>query len=411
MGFGVAIPVVNNVLLNLLPGITYTVYRRVHQAGLAIALLLFISGILVKHYWKGKQAQQNPLDEWINAYTLHSQKSFDWTGVGYAVMALGPGLFLISYLSTPDFKYAEIIGVIVSVLLLLVGVKIYLHGKATRAAQERTERLMNPATINPFTYPTASAFPTPATNSASTTPATSDPDGQMASDESNLPQNIPEHQPEAFVLVHTPGASSCGLIFFGCLTLAWYGFAVLGIYLTMIHKPVWPFNEFGIFASILYLLLGLFWLYRFLQLVMAKFAFANQVELILPHWPLETGDDVEMTFRCRLRRRLPLKRMEVSLEYKTDYGRTPTEPIADDKRTLTVKIFEQEGKSIKGNWKIAMPTDWPPPCESFEKVIDWRVIVTVEFAKGRNGIFSFPLLVVPKQEIETGERSDRLVLT
>jgi hypothetical protein len=114
-----------------------------------------------------------------------------------------------------------------------------------------------------------------------------------------------------------------------------------------------------------------------------------------------------MNFQCDLRRNLTVMSMEVALQYiKKDRSGSETETTTLNKPSLSVSEFKQDGKNIKGNWKMGMPTDWHLPYESSQKSIGWETLVTVELAEGPKGVFSFPLLVMPKRELETLEDRD-----
>lgn len=224
---------------------------------------------------------------------------------------------------------------------------------------------------------------------------------------STRPQIIPGRRPEGYVLVDNSEGTACGLIFFGIFTLIWYGFTFIGLFIVMTIKPDEGSTEGGLLVLFLFLLVGLIPLYLFIRLAKAGLAFEKSAELLLAAWPLETGDNVEMNFRCGLRRNLTVMSMDVSLLCKKiDRSGSETATSTLDSHSLTVREFKQEGKSIKGNWKLGMPTTWQLPYESPEKAIGWQTFVTIELAEGPKGVFSFPLQVVPKRQSESGDSQD-----
>jgi hypothetical protein len=409
MGLGVATPFIGHYVMKMLPPLDNKL--RVVQAIFIGALLLFIAGILVKNYWKGGQqaAQKNPFDMGSTAYAAPPQQAaFDWTGVGCSLMVLGPGLgFILGLLFSEDFEYAPIVGALSFVLFTLIGNSLYGAGKKNRAAKAQAESVAKSPFANgsPFAYPLATTGSDPMVNKM-----VNEIENPSLSD-ANLPQIIIGRRPEGFVLVDHSEATGCGVTFFGIFSAIWYGFTLLMLFIVMTVVPDEGSTTGGVIGVIVFLLAGLIPLSLFIRLARAKFAFKKPAELLLKNWPLEVGDDVEMDFRCALRRNLTVMSIDVSLECKkTDRSGSETETRTLDKRALTVREFKQDGKAIIGNWKIAMPTTWQLPCESSEKAIGWQTFVTVELAEGPKGVFSFPLLVMPKRELETGDRGDKTAL-
>ncbi len=220
---------------------------------------------------------------------------------------------------------------------------------------------------------------------------------------STLPQIIPGRRPEGFVLVDNSEALGCGLTVMGGFTLVWYGITFTMLLLLVSREPYEGSKETGMIFIILFLVAGLVPLYLFIRTARAGLAFEKSAELLLKYWPLEAGDNVEMNFQCDLRRYLTVMNMEVSLQYKKiDRSGSESETTTLNVPALAVRDFKQSGKNIKGKWEIGMPTDWRLPYESSEKAIGWEIFVTVELAEGPKGVFSFPLLVVPKRESESG---------
>jgi hypothetical protein len=390
MGLGVATPIVGIAIVKMLGVIEYEIYPRVIQSIFIAALSLLIIGILVKNYWKGGQmaAAINAFDVWSDSGASASEKPFDWTGIGCSLFVLGPGLFfIVGMLFARDFEYAPFVGFGALILCMIVGNVLYRIGGRTRAAQLEAETRAQSALTNQSRF----------TDSTSATTG-----GIEFTGAANLPQIIPGHRPEGFVLVDNSQATSCGLIFFGFFTAIWYGITFIALYFVLTTRPDEGSTEGGVIALSLFLLAGLIPLSLFIRLARAGLAFEKQAELLLKYWPLAAGDEVEMNFRCGLRRNLTVLGIDVSLECKsTDKSGSETKTDTLDKRSLSVRELKQDGKSITGNWKIGMPTDWQLPYESPEQAIGWRVFVTVELAEGPKGVFSFPLLVVTKSNIET----------
>ena len=68
-----------------------------------------------------------------------------------------------------------------------------------------------------------------------------------------------------------------------------------------------------LFLSI-FLLAGLLPLFFLIRLVRMARSFEKRAELLVPHWPLESGEEVEMTFHCNLKKALTVMSVDVTLE-------------------------------------------------------------------------------------------------
>lgn len=221
------------------------------------------------------------------------------------------------------------------------------------------------------------------------------------------PQIYPGRRAEGFVLVDASEARGCGVAFFGTFTAIWYGATFLFMFLAIKFGG----DEAGkavLFLSI-FLLAGLLPLCMLIRLLRQAGAFEKQAELLLQHWPLEQGETVEMAFQCRLKRNLTAMSLDVELEYeKVDRGGSESETTKLDSRTPSLRDFKQQRHLVTGSWRMDMPTGWQVPYTSEVKDINWKVRVVIELAEGQKGIFSFPLLVVPKRVVEAYE-GDRAV--
>jgi hypothetical protein len=386
MGAGVITPVVGIICTKFVT-LDFDIYIRVLQAIFITGLGLFVSGILVKNYWtRGKTAtRHDPFHMWSNANHTAQEQSFDWTGVGCSLLALGPGIFfIVGFLFAREFEYASVASFVCLALFLIVGSKLFRLGRARRTAQVAGENAASSLLAGASTFDYSSR-----TNAVG--------DASLAN--KNLPQIYPGRRPEGFVLVDNSGAAGCGVAFFGIFTAVWYGATFL--FMFMVIKFGGENSGKGVLFLSLFLLAGLIPLSLLIRVLRMAGAFEKQAELLLPHWPLAKGEKVEMSFECRLKKDLTAMSIDVELEYeKVDRSSSETERTKLDSRTLSLRDFKQEGRLVTGFWPMNMPIEWGLPYKSGEKDINWGVKVVVELAEGPKGVFTFPLLVVPQREME-----------
>jgi hypothetical protein len=112
-------------------------------------------------------------------------------------------------------------------------------------------------------------------------------------------------------------------------------------------------------------------------------SFEKRAELLLPHWPLELGDDVEMSFQCNLKKALTVMSVDVTLDcQKVNHG-SETSTTTVDSRSLSVRDFKQQDYYVTGKWQIGMPTSWTPPYKSDNEELNWKANVVVALAEGQ----------------------------
>jgi hypothetical protein len=130
-------------------------------------------------------------------------------------------------------------------------------------------------------------------------------------------------------------------------------------------------------------------------------AFEKRAELLLRQWPLEPGEEVEMSFQCSLKKALTALSVDATLEcQKVDSSGSETETTTVDKRSVSVRDFKQQDKQISGKWQMGMPASWTLPYKVENEELSWKVNVIVELVDGPKGVFSFPLMLVAKRELE-----------
>lgn len=379
---GVATPIIGIAVTKFVE-LEFDIYRRVIQAIFIAGLVLFVGGILVKNYWKGSKADEryDPSGLWSNANRGVPEKQFDWTGVGCSLMVLGPGIFfIVGFLFAQEFEYAAVIGFACVALFLIVGTKLYGLGKARRAMALSEERAANALRANA---------------------GVTGHSGANASHE-NLPQITPLNVPEGFVLVDASEGVTCGIPFLGIFTAVWYGATFFFMFM------VWKFGGEntgkGMLFLSLFLLAGLMPLFFLIRLVRMASTFEKRAELLLLHWPLEPGDEVEMSFQCNLKKALTAMSLDVTLEcQKVDRGGSETQTTTMDTRSLSVRDFKQQDKHITGKWQMGMPTTWTLPYKTETEELSWKVNVIVELAEGPKGVFNFQLLVVRGDNVKGGD--------
>jgi hypothetical protein len=383
MGAGILTPIAG-VILTKIVTFDFDTYPRVIQGVFSAGLLLFVAGILIKNYWPASKeaAHGDPAQLWANDAPTTSEQPFDWTGIGCASLALGPGLFfVIGFLFASEFEYAPVAGFICLVFFLLVGLRLnHVSSNRKQAAleaknaaaytQERTRELSGEATV--------------------------ETQGEIT--DRRPPQIVPGRRPEGFVLVDTSKSVTCGIAFMGFFTAVWYAVTIGMMFLIASSgKPTRGSREGGLLGMGVFLLAGLLPLYLLIRLIRMGRAFEKQAELLLPHWPPEAGETIEMAFQAKVRRDLTAMNIDVALEcQKVDRSGSETKTTKVDTRTLSLRDFKQQDKLINGKWQMAMPSDWALPYASQSQDINWQVQVVVELAEGPKGVFHFPLLVVPK---------------
>ena len=398
MGAGVMTPVVGIIFTKFVT-IDFDTYPRVLQAIFITGLALFVSGILVKNYWTSSKAatKHDPFGFWSNAGHAAQEKSFDWTGVGCSLLALGQGtFFIVGFLFAQEFEYAPVVGFVCMALFLIVGNQLLRPGRARKEAQRTEERVAD------FLNAKANASADPSPRSAASVAGIT---------HTQPPQIFPGRRPEGFVLVDSSGAAGCGVAFFGIFMALWYGMTFLFMFvIASADKPRRGSREGGLLAMGIFLLGGLIPLFLLIRAVRMARAFQNGAELLLPHWPLSKGEKVEMSFQCSLKRDLTAMNMDVELEYeKVDRRSSETETTRLDVRTLSLRDFKQQGRLVTGKWQMDMPIGWALPSKSEEKDINWEVNVVVELAEGAKGVSHFPLLFVPKREIEESAADSEII--
>ena len=381
---GVATPIIGIAITKVVT-LEFANYRRVIPAIFIAGLVLFVGGILVKNYWKGSKADEryDPSGLWSNANRVAQKRQFDWTGIGCSLLVLGPGIFfIVGILLGRAFDYAPVVGFVCVVLFTIVGSKLYNLGKARRAQELSEERVANALRAN-------------AGVTGSERPA-----------DENLSEITPLTTPEGFVLVDDSKAVTCGIGFLGIFTAIWYGATFF--FMFMVSRFGGEDAGKGMLFLLIFLLAGLMPLFFLIRLVRMGRAFEKRAELLLPHWPLQSGDEVEMSFQCNLKKALTAMSVHATLEcQKVDRGGSETQTTTVDTRSQSVRDFKQQDKRITGKWLMGMPTTWTLPYKRETEDLGWKVNVVVELAEGPKGIFNFPLLVLPKREVEDNDANSK----
>jgi len=376
---GVATPIIGIAVTKFVP-LEFDIYRRVLQAIFIAGLVLFVGGILVKNYWKGSKADEryDPSGLWSDANHAVREKRFDWTGVGCSLMVFGPGIFfIVGMLFAQDFEYAAVIGFACFVLFVFVGGNLYRLGKARRGKELSEEKAANALRANA---------------------GVTGHSGGNASHQ-NLPRITPLTVPEGFVLVDASEGVTGGIAVMGIFTALWYGATFF--FMFMVLKFGGENAGKGMLVLSLFLLAGLMPLYFLIRLLRMGRAFEKRAELLLPHWPLEPGEEVEMSFHCDLKKALTAMSVDATLEcQKVDHSGSETETTTVDTRSLSVRDFKQQDKRITGKWQMGMPTTWTLPYKVETEELSWKVNVIVELGEGPKGVFNFQLLVVCGANVE-----------
>ena len=149
-----------------------------------------------------------------------------------------------------------------------------------------------------------------------------------------------------------------------------------------------------LFLSI-FLLAGLLPLFFLIRLVRMARSFEKRAELLVPHWPLESAEEVEMTFHCNLKKALTVMSVDVTLEcQKVDRSGSETQTSILDTRSLSVRGFTQQDRQVSAKWQMSMPSGWALPHKVKTEEVNWKVNVIVPLAEGPKGVFNFKLMVV-----------------
>lgn len=316
------------------------VYPRVIQSVFIAGALILIAGILVRSYWPDK--------------TDSTARPFDTTGLGCVFMILWPAIsFIGGMLFAKESEKAPLIAFIVGGICLFVGVGLFNGGRKRKAALAEED-------------------------------APSDA-------EARPPKIIPGTRPEGFLLVDETGLG-CIAIFFAFFTACWYG---------IVGFVTWyNWHKMSGWVALFYIagLLPLAMLIHFLRIA---FTFEKRAELILPRWPPQSGEEIEMSFQRRLRRNLTVIGIDAGIECnQTEQVGSETKATAIGDQTFTVRDFTESDHLIRARWTMKMPADWPLPSVGGDKEIRWKLKVTISLAQGPNGVSVFPLLVVPPKSSE-----------
>ncbi len=222
---------------------------------------------------------------------------------------------------------------------------------------------------------------------------------KLSNREARPPKIIPGTRPEGFLLVdETP--LGCAVAFFGFFVAFWYGIIGFVTWYNWHKMSGWV---------VLFYITGLLPLAMLIRSIKITLTFEKRAELILPRWPPESGEEIEMSFQRRLRRNLTVIGIDAGIECnQTEQVGSETKTTAIGDGTFTVRDFTENDHLIRARWTMKMPKDWPLPSEGGDKEIDWKVTVTISLAQGPKGISTFPLLVVSPGSSQNEEDRSQL---